>query len=301
MPRLRFINQAALVLLTSLACASLTQAASNFVYVSANGANSGACLRTAPCKTIPYALTQVNARGQVNLLDSLTHAPFTVNKPVAIVASPGAQVVISSPAAGSTGITIDTTDIVVLRGLTVMGHLNGKYGILYKNASRVRIEECLISDFNASNGAGIYVTHAGGDLIVTDTIVRDNYHGIFNDPDGTSHTLVDHCRIERNKNGSGILVGMGDYVTVTNTTVSGSYNGFYSFGVTTITNCVVEGNGNGVAAAQYGTITIGGSTVTLNTTGLRAYTGSYFYTMGNNMVSRNDTDVSGSLKPFSGT
>ena len=270
--------------------------------MASNGTDSGACLRPAPCKTITYALTQVLVRGQVNILDSLTHGPFTVTKGVAIVAAPGAQVVVSSPAAGSTAITIQATDVVVLRGLTVMGHLNGKYGIWYKAAARVRVEGCVVSDFNAAAGAGINMSHSGGDLAVTDTIVRDNYYGMILNPSATSHVLVDRSRMEKNRFGYGIFAG-AVYLTLSNSTLSGSAVGLWTSGSrVAVTNCVVENNGTGVEVHNGSSVTIGRSAVTLNGIGIeRSSVNGHIYSMGDNMVYGNTTNVSGVIEFFSGS
>jgi Right handed beta helix region len=282
MPRVRFIIQAALVLVTSLACASLTQAASNFVFVASGATDSGACLRASPCKTITYALTQVLAKGEVTILDTSVHAPFTVNKSVTIVAAPGARVVVSSPAASSTAITvtIGAADAVILRGLTVTGLGTGAHGIRFTGAGTLQIEECAVSRFTTH---GIFQS-GSGKMYVKDTEVRNSqYYGIRMYVNSGSITgSIDHCRIENitkpsTDSSKGVLIGNNARVSVSNTVSSGNVGfGFMAGGSgrMVISDSTAEGNsagGVGFYVTEGGHMTVTHCRSAENSGGFAAY------------------------------
>jgi len=118
-----------------------SQAASPRVYLASNGANTGACTRTAPCLTLAYALTQVSPKGEIAVLDTSNHGPFTVTKSVTIVAAPGAYVAGSVARVSNTmvvsnfyGLHQGSNDgTVISRGNnTVLGntYFNQSYGII---------------------------------------------------------------------------------------------------------------------------------------------------------------------------
>ena len=83
--------------------------------------------------------------------------------------------------------------VIMLRGLSING-LGGANGVNVLGAARVRIETCVISGMSVD---GIIHSTPGLELIVLDTIVRDNgASGIGGDAD--AFVVLDHVRSEHN-------------------------------------------------------------------------------------------------------
>jgi len=99
------------------------------------------------------------------------------------------------------GVTVSAPGAtVVLRGLSINGQ-GGDRGIYMDQAARLRIESCIVSNMSS---AGILHGAANGEMMVLDTIVRDNAgHGIavFS---ADASIVVDHVRSEHNSS-DGIL------------------------------------------------------------------------------------------------
>lgn len=271
MPRLRFMIHAAAVLIVSLACASLAQADAQRVYLAFNGTDSGACARTAPCKTFPYAFTQVLPKGEVVVLNTLSHPPITINKSVTIVAAPGAYVVISSKVAGGTAvsITVGFSAVVVLRGLTVTGQGVGANGIRFNGTGTLHVEDCVVSGFTEH---GIFQSDQGA-MFIKDTNVRDGQgYGIRindNDSSGNIRASIDHCRIENISPdvGAGVAVGNNARVLISNTvSLVNDGVGFVvaGSGRMTVSDSTAEGNTHGFVASDGGLMTVTRSTAGSN-------------------------------------
>lgn len=190
----------------SFVFAADARAASPRVYLASNGANSGACTRTAPCLTFAYALAQVSPKGEIVVLDTSSHANFTVTKSVSIVAAPGAHVVVSAPSGTAVTVTIASADAVVLRGLAVSGLGTGNTGVRFNGQGSLHIEDCAVSGFTTH---GIFQSNSGK-MFVKDTTVRDGTgYGIrMYVNSGNIVGSIDNCRVE-NIATAGSLVGVG--------------------------------------------------------------------------------------------
>ncbi len=131
-------------------------------------------------------------KGEVIVLDSAGYGPVTITKSVSLIAPNGIYA----------GVTVSTGDgitsmrperIVVLRGLSINGQ-GGDNGINLLQAERLRIESCVISNMGVD---GIMHSASGAELIVLDTIVRDNGgSGIGGDTNAS--IVLDHVRSEHN-------------------------------------------------------------------------------------------------------
>jgi hypothetical protein len=181
----------AAALASSLAPPS-TAATAQRTFVAASGANNPACSLVAPCRDFASAITATSAGGEIIVLESGGYGTVTIGKTVSIIASPGIYAGIS--VFSGTGITINApAATVVLRGLSINGQ-GGSRGIDVQAAARVRIEGCVVSHLAAE---GINDVAAGSELIVLDTIVRDNGgSGIVWNADGSA--VLDHVRSEHN-------------------------------------------------------------------------------------------------------
>jgi hypothetical protein len=207
-------------------------------FVASTGSDVNPCSIAAPCRGFARAITQTSAAGEVIVLDSAGYGPVTVTKSVSIIAPPGIYGGIS--VFSGDGITVNAPGaIVVLRGLSINGQ-GGNNGIVVQAAARLRVENCVVS---AMHVAGISHTAANAELIVLDTIVRDNLgSGVYLLAD-IGYLVLDHVRSEHN-GGNGVSL----------TPSVGSIGA-----VATITDGVFTHNeGDGIGADA-----IAGSTITL--------------------------------------
>ena len=127
---------------------------------------------------------------------------MTVKKSVSIIAPPGIYGGIS--VFSGDGITVNAPGaIVVLRGLSINGQ-GGNNGISLLAAARLRVENCVVSGMHV---AGISHTAAAPDaeLIVLDTVVRDNLGSGVYFFANIGSLVLDHVRSEHN-GGNGVSI-----------------------------------------------------------------------------------------------
>jgi len=159
----------AAAVLFGLLCATLAHATAQRTFVSTAGVDNPACSLVAPCRTLGAAITAVSPGSEVIALDSGGYGPVTITKSVSIIAPAGIYAGIS--VLSGDGVTVNApAATVVLRGISISGQGGGS-GISVQAAARLRVENCVISGLALD---GIHVTAAGVELIVLDTIVRDN-------------------------------------------------------------------------------------------------------------------------------
>jgi Right handed beta helix region len=288
-------------------------------YVASGGSDAGACPRTAPCRTVNYALTQTVAGGTVVVLDSGVYQPFSINKSVSIVAEPGGYSQINV-AGGGSGVTVNalSSDTVVLRGLALKGSPSSTNGIDAVSGATLEVENCVISGFGSS---GIYYSGSTGSLLVRDTTVSKCLNGISIDGIGANGAggrfdpslnlpaTIEHCLVENNS--YGILAKDNVNVTVRDSVVTHNIKGFTAIGSSEFTvaflaigNCVATNNDVGIygfgATGNNGgaSILLSNSTVTGNKKGLVADQGSVIRTRQNNTVELNGTDTAGFISTY---
>jgi hypothetical protein len=166
-------------------------AAAQRTFVASYGAPTNVlfnCSITKPCRAFSEAIGVTNPKGEVVVLDSAGYGPVSVMKPVSIIAPPGIYAGITVLSGDGVAVNAGASDIVVLHGLSINGQ-GGNRGIYFHSGARLRVENCVISGMGA---AGISHNAANGEMIVIDTIVRDNTgSGIVIVADWTSHGIVD--------------------------------------------------------------------------------------------------------------
>src|SRR5688572_25568942 len=133
----------ALALCSALATDAL---AAQRVFVRSNGADTGTCTLAAPCRGFAYALTQVDAGGEIVALDGAGYGTVTIDKSVTITANPGFHAGISAASGGAVMIGTDGL-AVVLRGLAING-VGGFVGIQTSGSGKLTIENCVVSGFS---------------------------------------------------------------------------------------------------------------------------------------------------------
>jgi hypothetical protein len=293
-------------------------------FIASYGNNANLCTRDAPCLTLQRGINSTPAGGELIILDSGDYGNNgTINKSITISA-------VGVSAALGAGITIDATDAtVVLRGLRLNGsgslyNGSGSNGIdiITGSVVHVHIDDCEIDGFDI----GINVnTESYPTLSIANSVVRNNFVDGLSFRTGTPGQLVvDHSRFEHNGVYGIVIEGGG--ASITRTVATGNAVGFKvqfakaniswttaednrsdgydssAAGHMTLEQSVARGNARyGLNVSQNsGTAVVSGSTFTNNGTGIFQRFGTIF-TRGNNTVSGNATDVSGTLMPLGGT
>jgi len=304
--------------LTLLTCSHAI--AKGAAYVSLNGVDAGTCPGPTPCRTVNYALSQIGSGGIVVILDSGTYAPFTVDTPAQVFTAPGAHAQINVTGNGS-GVTINTSGLVVLRGLAIKGgatSING-IGASLGDVANIQIEDCSITGFSR----GIFFESRSGTFSIKNTTARDCGSGIYLNgtsevlptadptppPSAFMRVLIEQCSVEGNNSGVSALNAV--WVTIRNSVAAANKRGFrasvngkvYTAAIMMIENSIAANNDIGV----YGNAVIGGATIyvsnsmiTSNDKGLVADLGSLIYTRQNNTVASNGPGGSGNLSTYTG-
>ncbi|MBL8166888.1 MAG: right-handed parallel beta-helix repeat-containing protein [Acidobacteria bacterium] len=274
---IRRVMNAMLPIAAMLVFVVAAQAQNPRAYVSVSGIDAGTCNNPAnPCRFVSYALSVVDARGDVVILDSGYYRPFSINKAVTIAAAPGVYAQIQITEDGGTGIQVSTaaSDYVVLRGLAVHspGGDAGQIGIRFNSGGSLHVENCTINGFTLSG-----ITSSGAELFVKDTTIRNSGYSVHvvSGNGNVTRAVLENCRIENGIHG--IHANSNARVTAKNTTAVGNSGaGFLASlpvngGIPAemnLENCVSSNNAIGINANVNTTIRVSNSTVTGNTTGL---------------------------------
>ncbi len=313
----------------AVVCLTLTfaafAAAAPQVYVSAKGSDANPCDRVSPCATFAGAINQLDAGGEVTVLDSGSYGAVTITKSMQIVAPAGVQATILKSAADNGGVLINAaaTDAVVLRGLTIKG---GLYNVEYVSGGALHIEDCVIADGTSRGVRAI----APGKLYIKNTVVRNNYLGIeIFTSSGAIQATIEQTTVKNNV-GIGVYISTNARVAVTDSVSTGNSDGFYTvssgkltatrttaannnrYGFATLggvaaaaalDDCAATGNGdagiyNGGGGLPTGIYTRVSNTVsTSNKYGF--YNLGFFESYGNNRVRGNATNTSGTITAVS--
>jgi hypothetical protein len=245
------------------------QAAQKVRFVSSAGVNANDCTRDAPCRTLQRGIDRTPKGGELQILDSDFYGnSVTINKSITISAV-GVAASVGSIAIDAPGAT------VVLRGLLLSGaSLPAGNGPSISNASAVYIVDCQIERFP---GIGIAIDADNVEVFVANSAVRSNgTHGILlTSFSSGARVTISNSRFENN----------GE---------SGVRNAGAGGAQMTIENSVFSGNLQGVAARTGSTVRVSNSVAVNNGTGFDNQA-STFISRGNNMVSGNADNVSGTI------
>ena len=175
---------------SGIACLLLVgmgQAQAPRVFVSINGSDSNPCSAVQPCRSFNQALTAVEAGGEIVVQSSGGYSTgFTITQGVTIDAEGVDASVISTSATDLC--TINTTDRVVLRGISFHGANIGHHAINVTQVGSLYVEHCSIAEFG---GFGVTMLN-GGNLFFTETDVRKCLEGIVLGSGTTGANLVAH-------------------------------------------------------------------------------------------------------------
>ena len=309
-PYLAFLFVASLMV-----CAALNvQAQSPQTFVSARiGVDVGSCTLAGPCRTVSYAITQLQNFGQVLIVDSGDYdSQVSIDRSVTVAAAPGVVAVFSAAvsngsiffSAGGPAICSQqgVCHTLVLRGLMFDGQ-QITHDAVRAGGFRLTVEDCHFSRFEM----GIFMNGAGT-LNIKRSTFREINHGIFVAPVGINKTVTGTVEdsnfvelrisgINANTNGSNTL-----RLSVYNSSFSHSGSnairsvaagGAIQFN---LEGCHIASSGTGVLSTNGSSVVrVSNSTIVNNTTGLATSFG-VLLTRGNNTVEGNNFNGS-----FTGT
>jgi len=163
-------------LLFSITAASLSHAQASRTWVSGVGDDVNPCSRTAPCKTFAGAISKTAAKGEITVLDPGGYGAVTITKSITLNGDGNTAGITSS---GTNGIIVNTaltTDIVVLRNISINGTGTGLNGIRFLAGAQLVVDSVRVS---GTTLAGIEVAHSGtGNLLVRNSTFTGGATGI---------------------------------------------------------------------------------------------------------------------------
>jgi hypothetical protein len=307
MKKFKFILTSSILFVALSTFAPMVQAQAVRTFVSSEGKDSKSCTSLIkPCRNIDVAALQVQAGGEVVILDSGTYQPLMINKAISIVAAPGVHPAMSVTSGAGISVNAGSDDVVIIRGLSIISQ-GGARGIHFQSGRALLVEGCVISGFTPSPTDpwtdGILVD-TPSILVVKDTIARGNLNGvrIFRSP----AALIEHSRLENNSHG--LWASQTARVTISDSIVAGNGNGIISYINPTpsgpaeinVDNCRVVGNIHGIVSSGkegdsqtiWTLIRVSNTIVTSNMMGLWVATSGSgrLFSRGNNTVEGNDSD-----------
>jgi len=290
------------VLATAFACSLATAPAHARarVFVASYGNDSNPCTFLSPCKTFQAAISAVDAGGEVTAIDSAGFGPIFIIKSVTITSPPGVEAGIV-PAAGNDAIVINaqSTDKVVLRGLTLDGANSGFDGIAVNNVGVLEIDGCVIRNFTnhgVDYGSSNTATNA---LVIHNTVISLNGgQGAEIAPSGVLNAIIDNVVVTNNKlNGISIAAALTLATTavVSNSVIS--HNGDFGLLVENmakamVRDSVVSSNGEDGLTVSGATaiLRVTKTTITGNPVGWSASNSALLESFGDNSLRGNTTE-----------
>src|SRR5436305_9772600 len=148
------------------------QAQATRTWVSGVGDDANPCSRTAPCKTIPGAISKTAAGGEINCLDPGGFCGVTITKAITIKCQYTEGGVLVS---GTNAVVVNAaaTDKVVLRGLDINGLGTGLNGVRILQAKSVKVLDSEIYGFT-QDGIDYEPSNSFANLVVDNTHIHDN-------------------------------------------------------------------------------------------------------------------------------
>jgi hypothetical protein len=272
--------------LTVLLSGAPAGAQASRTWVSGVGDDVNPCSRTAPCKTWAGAISKTAPGGEIDALDPGGFGALTITKSITL--DGGGGQVASTLVAGTSGFVVaaGATDVVIIRNLRIQGLFGnggnpgnaGINGIRFISGAKLIVDHCDIMGFN-NNGIDVALTVAGFVAVNNTTIANVGNAGINIGSTAATGANLDNVHIWGNK--FGVAVTNGNNVTLSRSVVSNGANAgvevdpggqmFVDF--TEITN-------NNIGVQPLGTVALGNSDISFNTTGISAATTSF----GNNRI-----------------
>lgn len=284
-------------------------------FVSGTGADSGACGRAAPCRSLQFAHDQTVPNGEIAILDTAGYGVLTITKAISIVNAGGVEAGITVPASGTAiSVAAGSSDSISLRGLTLDGQdASGASGIAITSAEEVQILDCVIRNF-PSRAISIRPTTALR-YVVSNTVIQGG-DGVSVAPQSSS-TGVSGMASRMTVSGTSTAVAVistsltgnaQNYLAMTDSVLSGNDTGLFVGSLangaratvvvqhSTIANSKTSGIYhfvNGVGQTAPSLIRIGDTTIANNPKGIRFEHTATVSSLGNNMFTDNGVDLDG--------
>ncbi len=296
----------------SLALSASASAQNNRSWIAGDGNDTNNCTLSAPCQTYAGAIAKTNAGGEINTLRPGSFGQVTITKAITIDAG-GVFSGISLTAGAGITINAGTTDVVILRGLSLNGLGQAKNAIVFNSGASLTVENSSIQNFGdhlinfiPAAPLGISGPHR---LYVSNCVLDNSQDGsAIHMRVGTAGDLInaqiEGCTLTNNQ--TGVLAEQGVNATVRNTTAQGR-NGFSeavlpqaTFGFVAqetpvqlnLESCSASHMLNGIRSIGGGpvgstVIRISNSNVFNNTVGLRTSPTGTIVSFGNNKIDGN--------------
>ena len=296
-----------------VACVAVSvQAQSPQAYISAStGTDGGSCTLANPCRTVTYAMTQVQQFGQVLIIDSGDYDnSVQIDRSLTVAAAPGVVAVFSAATTSGTIFSIGSgpslcnqqgvCHSLVLRGLMFDGQ-NITQDAVRAGGMRLTVEGCYFSRFRF----GIFMNGAGS-LNVKRSTFRETDQGIFIAPVGTGKTvtaIVEDSNFEALRN-SGFNADTNGNNTLRLSLYDSRFDRSGSIAIRSSTalgggvqfnveRCHVANSVTGVISINGSSVVrVSNSTIVNNTTGVSSAFGGVLLTRGNNTLEGNNTNGS---------
>lgn len=283
------------------------------VYVTMEGNDQNPCTQSAPCRTITHALNAVDAGGEVVVAESGDYDQILIGRSVTIAAAPGVNAgIVMNTAAASVIANSLPTDSVTFRNLNFKSTAPNfpADGIINVSAGTLVVEGCTFSGFGRAVSMSV-----PGQLYVHDTRILACDTGIslgmpLTVTEGLLNAVIDHCRIEQS-NTMGLFISSRVLAHVRDSVIAGSVGGWgvrvlsnraNNLAEAELDNCEISGNSTGIFAnttnGGFASARLSRSVITRNTTGVAVgQPNTTVFTMQNNVIEANVTNVSGALTP----
>jgi hypothetical protein len=306
--------------ITMAAC--LPVSAAPITWVAETGSDANPCSNPSPCSTLTKALSLTDPAGEVRILGqgSFEEKTVVIRNAVSIVSDTSQGGVLGWAGGPTILIQAGPADAVHLRGLIIEGAGKGDDGIRFESGAALHVQNSVVRGFQSGNGYGIhFIPSNTAALFVSDTLIANNgaivpnpkgaaappLHiggGILIAPlTGMATVSIDRTHLEKNIVGISASAGAAGQtlVSVWDSVMAGNLD----FGIaatsksapTTIVlerSAVVNSYDAGVQAdGALSKIYVGNSTISGNTTGLRAVNNGVLKLQMNNTIVANKDNV----------
>src|SRR5215471_4524974 len=293
MKRIALLSAATLI---ATLASSGAYALANRTFVSGSGSDANPCSLSAPCRSFAGAILQTNPGGEIAVLDTAGYGAVTITHAISIVNEEGVEAGITVTSGDGITITAGASDVVNLRGLTLVG-AGGANGITFNSGGVLNIQNCVIRGFS-NNGLNLVPT-GSADINVSNTIVSGNNDGIRLAPSGTALTVAAsfeqvqaiHNSVDGFFVSGSTMTGGSLHAIAADSLASG--NGFGGFDsassvgqaapIFTVANSKAANNQIGVVTGLNTTMFLNGSTMSGNFAGFQVGLANIF-TYGNNAI-----------------
>jgi hypothetical protein len=235
----RCVVKALTTLAFAFLLASLAHSQASRTWVSGVGDDANPCSRTAPCKTFAGAISKTAAKGEISVLDPGGFGAVTITKSITLNGDGNLGSILAS---GSNGITINagSTDVVILRSLSLNGVSLGLDGVRFIAGALLVVENCSIYGFTQS-GINVDLT-TGGNLAMKNVSITGGAIGVrVSGSSGSVNASLSDVSIKGSGNGIDALFGTTEVRDSIISQSSGT-GVFAEAGTVTVMNTALTGN-----------------------------------------------------------